>query len=232
MSPSFFLTICLGGILCLTPLAVYFLWLSTLNRRSRPTVVSTPWEFVAMLCGLAGFLFCLGVLLALLIVDSRFFTGGPFITLGARMPWLRWLWAAGLLLYVATLAMAIRRGLARRADSLSVYNIDAAVLDAAVEDSLTMLGRTPVKVGATWNASDQSFVEISRFPIFEHSTVKFVTREAPLKAALENELRIVLPKLPAAVENLAAPWIAATGTCMIVAVGCCIALIFALPFLP
>ena len=53
---SFILVVCLAGVCSLTPIAFYFIWLSVITRRDRPTIISGPWDFAALLAGLSGFI--------------------------------------------------------------------------------------------------------------------------------------------------------------------------------
>src|SRR5205085_2045875 len=56
-----------GCLVCLMPLAVYLLYLSYVNGRSSPTLISGPWDFGALLLGLSGFLLLLGPFVVTLI---------------------------------------------------------------------------------------------------------------------------------------------------------------------
>src|SRR5436190_17169552 len=58
-----------GCLVCLTPLAIYLLYLSHLNGRTPPTLVPGPWDFGAVLLGLSGFLVLAGPLV-LTLADS------------------------------------------------------------------------------------------------------------------------------------------------------------------
>ena len=231
MTPSFFLTICLGGIICLTPLAVYLLWLAAINRKNRPTIVAAAWDFAAMLVGLAGFLFCTGVLLGTTLRDSGLIVHGPFSRLVAWVPWIHPAFVASLSLYLLLVAFSIWRGLAARKHSLSAFNIDIAGLNAAIDGALFKAGRAATKAGGDWIEAGVPLIEVVAFPVFRHATVKLKSPEASLRQTLESELRLAVPKLPAAAVNPAAPWIASAVTCTIVAASCCVVLIFALPFL-
>lgn len=214
MTPTFFLTICLGGILCLTPLAVYLVWLSALNRKPHPTVVTASWDFVALLVGLAGFLFCVGVMLATAVADLGIFTRGPFNRLAVWLPWINLAWFLSLTVYLLLLARAVRKGLAARRHSVAIYNIDEPVLSAALDEALLVLNL------------EKAQVRTSTFPVFRHAVVTM-----PDGGELEKLLRQMMPRLPAADDNPAAPWISSVTTITVVAVCCCIALVVAMPFL-
>lgn len=219
MSPSFLLLTCLGGIVCLTPLSVYLFWVSSLNRKPRPTIVSASWDFVATLVGLSGFLFCTGALLASAVVDLGLFTHGPFHRLAVRLPWLNLAWFVTITLYVLLVARAVRKGVSKSRDSFSVFNVDESVLAATIDEAL-LLTNTNAKP-----------VEVTTFPVFRHATVRLSSQEPEIRRALESQLRRIIPRLPAAADNPAAPWVTAATTCTIVTVACCIVLIFVLPFL-
>jgi hypothetical protein len=230
LTPSFFLTLCLGGILCLTPLAVYLFWLSSLNRKPRPSVVATTWEFAAMLVGLAGFLFATGVLLASVIVDTLLYSKGPLARFAAWLP-IEAAWGIPLTFYVFILVRLISRGLRARRQALSIFNVDAEMLESVIDELLMLANCPATRAGNSWVAGPNTVVQITVFPVFQHVTVRLVAADAALRETLENSLRTAVPKLPAARDNPAASWISAASTCCIVTVACCVAIVFAMPFL-
>src|SRR6476661_8012817 len=81
---TFILVLCLAGVFCLAPLAIYFLWLAFVTRRDQPTVISGPWDFVGLVAGLSGFiLFGGGLVLSLVQSNFRYWMRGNFESLRA-----------------------------------------------------------------------------------------------------------------------------------------------------
>src|SRR5439155_5987776 len=182
---------------CLTPLAVYLFWLSSLNRKPRPTVVATVWDFTAMLVGLGGFLFCTGALLASIIVDTLLFSKGSIARFAAVLP-VEVTWGIPLTIYVVVVARLISRGLRARRQALSVFNVEAEMLDSVIEELLMLANGPATKAGNSWVAGSTTLVQLVAFPVFQHVTVRLVAPDAALRETLENSLRAAVPKLPAA----------------------------------
>lgn len=209
---------------------MYLFWLSSLNRKHHPTVVAASWEFAGLLAGLVGLIFCTGVLLSSFVVDMLLFSRSR-----VAMAWERTLllvgWGVPMTLYFLLLTRSIRKSLAARRNALSVFNADVDILESAVDEALMLANCPATKTGDSWVAESKPVVEISTFPVFQHATLK-LTAESPLRETLERSLRASIPKLPAAVENPAVTWITAACTCSIVAVACCVIIVFVMPFLP
>jgi hypothetical protein len=233
LSTSFFLTVCLGGILCLTPVSIYLFWLSSLNRKATPTVVSATWEFAGLVTGLGGFLFCTGIVLAAAMTDSGLLTQGPLGRLSARLPvWLPWsnlVWFFGLSIYMLLLVRAIRRGWRLRSGALAVFHVDRAVLEALLDEAFLAIGRPVAQHGHQWRDGPTAVADVIYFHAFAHGTVQLLGPESE-RVSVERHLRTAVERLPAARHNPAALWIGAACTCSIVAIGCCVVLIFAIPF--
>ncbi|HYH67574.1 MAG TPA: hypothetical protein VD866_22950, partial [Urbifossiella sp.] len=145
---AFALVVCLAGIFCLAPLALYLLWLSVLNKKRRPTVVPGGWDFAALCGGLSGFvLFGGGLVLALLQSNVRYVFRGNFEAL--RAAWgqeqLAWLVVAGGYLFVVVggglLTLTIRRR------SLVVYNVEPGAFETAIAEVFDHLGRAVTRSG-------------------------------------------------------------------------------------
>ncbi|CAN5627197.1 hypothetical protein BH11PLA2_BH11PLA2_49960 [soil metagenome] len=231
LTASQFLTLSIAGIICLTPLAVYLIWVVTINRKDRPTVVSGVWDFVAMLFGLAGFLFTLGAVLAGIATDAAVITGGKAANIPDRMPWLTPIGRAVLGGYLLVMVLLILKGLRGRRDTLAVYNADAVTVDAELE---AVFARSSVddveRRGAGWYRGSECVVDTSTFPTFRHTVIALRSNDVTARQEQERILRNTLPRQTAAAHNPAVQWISTVMTCSIVAVGCCVILIFAVPF--
>src|SRR5262245_54900401 len=123
----FILVICLAGVFCLAPLALYLLWLATVTRRERPTLVSGQWDFVGLVLGLSGFvLFGGGLVLSLFQSNFRYWMRGNFESLRAAWGQEKVTWVLLALLYLIAVTGWIVLTLAARRRSLVVYNVDPA----------------------------------------------------------------------------------------------------------
>lgn len=130
-----------GSLVCLLPLAIYLLYLASLNSRTPPTLVPGPWDFGAVLLGLSGFLLLAGPLfLTLLLSQMRARVFGNWAELKA-VGWREaqaWsLMAAG---YVILLAAFISLLLRARRRVTAVYNVSAATVEASLAGVLDDLG--------------------------------------------------------------------------------------------
>lgn len=229
MSPAQFVTLCVGGIVALTPLAVYLIWLSQANRRGRPLVVSAAWEFAGLLAGLSGLLFCSGVVVSSVCMELSLLAGGAVGRFVSRLP-LIVIFAVPMLLLFWVFLRSARRSLASRRDALAVYCIEESRLHAAIASGLAAAGIAAERRGDGWYAGAACLVEVSYFPAFCHGVVALAVADRAVRQSLERHLRAVLPGQPAA-ESPAAMWISAAATCCTVAVGCCVLIVFAVPFL-
>jgi hypothetical protein len=139
---SFILVVCFTGLFCLTPLAVYLLWLALLNRRDRPTVVAGPWDFAALLCGLSGFvLFGGGLLLSLLQSNVRFWMRGNFEALREAWGQEQTTWALIVVAYLLVVVGGAALALVSRVRTLVVYNVDPEQLEVTLAELFDQMGR-------------------------------------------------------------------------------------------
>ena len=130
-----------GCLVCLTPLAIYLLYLSHLNGRTPPTLVSGPWDFGAVLLALSGFLVLAGPVL-LTVVDSVWrgyvFAGWDALRgAGRREAVAGSYMAAG---YLILLGVGTAVLLRRRRPVTAVYSVAAASAEAGVIEVLEQLG--------------------------------------------------------------------------------------------
>lgn len=141
--PLDYLLILLGSgcLVCLTPLAIYLLYLSHLNGRTPPTLVPGPWDFGAVILGLSGFLVLAGPLL-LTLVDSVWrgyvFSGWDALRgAGRREAVAGSYMALGYLILVGVGVTTLVRG---RRPLTAIYNVAAGSAEAAVVEVLEQLG--------------------------------------------------------------------------------------------
>lgn len=130
-----------GCLVCLTPLAIYLLYLSHLNSRTPPTLVPGAWDFGAVVLGLSGFLILAGPLL-LSLVDSVWrgyvFAGWDALRgAGRREAVAASYMAVGYLILLGVAIMVLVRG---RRPLTAVYNVAASQAEAAVIEVLEQFG--------------------------------------------------------------------------------------------
>lgn len=214
------ITLCLCGVFCLVPLAMYLTWLGAVNRRHRPTVVGGAWDFALALAGLSGFLvFGGGVLVAAVQSRFRYPSHGSWDLVQAAFEEEQWTWgsvAGGYLLVVAGVALF---GLVTRARSLAVYNVDREKVEAAIDEVLAASGVPASRFGDVWS-DGRGLVAIDAFQAFRHVTLKVVAPDPRLAEEIDRGLRARLPQLPPS-DGLAAGWVySAAVTCTVVSVLC------------
>lgn len=209
---------CLTGVFCLAPLAVYLSWLASVNRRPRPTVLDARWDFAALLGGLSGFLlFGGGVLVAALQSNARIAGRGNWEQI--REAWGQEQVVWGLIAggYLLAVAVAATVALLSRRQSVTVYNIEREVIEAAVDDALAAVGQPAQRLGNEWAAGGRAVVRIEPLPGLRNMTVRFVTADPQLAAELDRDLRRRLADAPGA-DSAAAGWLVAVAVGLLVAV--------------
>ena len=130
-----------GCLVCLTPLAIYLIYLSHLNGRTPPTLVPGSWDFGAVLLGLSGFLVLAGPLL-LTLIDSVWrgyvFSGWEALRgAGKREAVAGSFMAVG---YLILLGVGIWVLIRRRRPLTAVYNVAAGSVEGTVVEVLEQLG--------------------------------------------------------------------------------------------
>jgi hypothetical protein len=190
-----------ASLVCLMPLALYFLFLAHLNYRQRPALLSGPWDFTFLLLGLSGFLMIGGPVL-LSVFDSTwrsFYFEGNFKRLNDVWHRNSLIWPMVATGYVITMIVLIVYGLHLRRSVSIVYNLKPGSLEEilvkAVElcelDWRKALGGIeigiPKKERATIDEGDRrehkadpnrsfhraAFVQIEAFPAFFNASMKW-----------------------------------------------------------
>src|SRR5207248_922882 len=133
------------------PLALYLLWVALVTRRDRPTVISGPWDFAALVAGLSGFiLFGGGLVLGLLQSNFRYWMRGNLEPLRAAWGNEKYTWLLLAFLYVMLVVGIVALTLASRLRWLVIYNIEPGVLETSVAEVFEHLGRPVERRGNTW----------------------------------------------------------------------------------
>jgi hypothetical protein len=228
---SVILALCMGGIACCTPLTLYLFWLANLNRRGRPTPVAGPWDFVALLAGLSGFLVIgSGLLLTAVVARSRLWGGHSFEELRDSWGHERTAWAVALAAYLAAAGLLVGLTLAARRRSLVAYNADLPAAEAALGHVFDDLGLPVKRFGNLWTDADgRGLVEAVPFHLFRNVTFRLLTADPRLREELDRRLRAAVAARPAG-DNPVAPWLATTAVSLFVTVLCCVVLIGAAVF--
>ncbi len=130
-----------GCLVCLVPMALYFLYAAGLNGRTPPTLVPGPWDFTAVLLGLSGFLLLAGPLL-LSFLDSHlrgylYGNWSELKTIGRAEARAWSLMAGGYLLIVGAIVSFV---IMLRRRVTAIYNVHAESVEAAVTSVLDERG--------------------------------------------------------------------------------------------
>jgi len=224
----FILVICLAGVFCLTPLALYLFRLGMLTRRERPTLVSGPWDFVGLVLGLSGFiLFGGGLVLSLFQSNFRYWMRGNFESLRAAWGQERVTWALLTLLYLVAVIGWIVLTLAARRRSLVVYNVEPAAFEATLTEVFEQLNRPVERRGNLWVGGLPLF-ELDRFDRGRTVTLRWVSEDLLLFQEVERLLREALRTLTTG-DNPSSRWLSAGALgAGLMATGCFGLLVYAL----
>jgi hypothetical protein len=201
---------CLLGLFCLAPLAFYLLWLALVARRDRPTVVSGPWDFAALVGGLAGFILLGGgVVLSLLQSGFRYWMRGNLEAF--RGAWNSdkhiWLFLSGI--YLLIVVGGVGLALVSRRRSLVVYNVETAEFEATLAEVFEQLGRAVERKGRRWSAGGP-VCELERFDGGHTVTLRWLSDDRLLFQEVERVLREAVGGL-APDDNPAARWLMAAA---------------------
>jgi hypothetical protein len=132
----------LGGLAFVFPVAVYFLILANLNRRSHPVMVSGPWDFSEVLLACSGFLIFGGICVITGFNErwrAYWLYGNPRLLRTVTSDfWYFWLSIIGL--YFLFLLAAALYLLWRRRLATAIYNIELPTLQDYISLSLGRLG--------------------------------------------------------------------------------------------
>ena len=186
---SFILVACLAGVFSLTPLVFYFIWLSIVTRRSRPTIIAGTWDFVALLTGLSGFILCGGgLLLALLQSNVRFFFRGNFEAL--RDAWAKehLAWVLFVLVYLFFIVGGSFLTLQSRRRSLVVYNVEPEEFEAVLTEVFEHIGRPIERRGNLWVGS-VPLCEVEPFAGGRTVTLRWLSEDFILFQEVDRNLR-------------------------------------------
>jgi hypothetical protein len=213
-----------GSLVCLTPLGLYFLYLSYLNGRVPSTLVRGPWDLGALFLGLSGFFVLAGPVL-LTLVDSawRYYAFGNWAALKGvgRAEARAWsLMGTGwFFMWLGIIPLLLR---ARR-HITAAYNIAPTLIETQFTDTLDELGYAWQRVDgyiaidttkhSATNATSQRFhagslayVRILVTPATGHALFRWSGQADSLRDTIEAILPNALSRsLP--VRNPVAGWL-------------------------
>ena len=215
--------LCVGAVFCLTPLTIYFLWVASVNRRPQPTALSAGSDFVALLGGLSGLLFLVGILVLVTVQsNSRLLVRGNWEQLQDAWGQERLVWGCVVFGYVLALGGLIVFTLSARAKSLSVYNITRNPIETIISDVLVSIGLQPTRFGNVWS-DGRELVSIQNFNGFHHVTVQYLTHDPRLVEELDRGIRLRLLTAPGA-DSPASGWFMSLAISSFGAIVACMAL--------
>jgi hypothetical protein len=222
-----------GCLVCLMPLAIYLLYLSFLNGRTPPTLVSGPWDFGAVLLGLSGFMLLLGPLL-ITLVDSQWRArayGGwaSMRSIGKGEAIAGSIMATG---YMLVLAGVIPLLLRARRRVTAIYNVAAASVESSLIGVLDELGfpwrrnRGLIQIGvkktdeppepaARFFPHETASVRVDAFPAVGHASLKWGGAWSEVRSEIEPVLpRVLAPH--SIVRNPVAGWMFTTAVVVMI----------------
>ena len=148
---------------CLFPLAVYCLFLASLNRRPHPMVLPGAWDFAGVLLGASGFLIVAGpfVLSAANDRSSEYwlYSSAPRIVSLSRHGWYLQMavWLGYFILVLVGCALLLRK----RRRITSIYNVQPTDLLEAVSETLERLGLESRRAGNRIVISDRKAIAVA-----------------------------------------------------------------------
>jgi hypothetical protein len=229
MKPEHVLMVCLGGVFCLTPLALYLFTLARITRRDHPTVVSGSWDFAGVVLGLSGFIiFGGGLVLSLLQSNFRYSTRGNLEAF--RDAWQRegTTWILVSVSYLLLVIGIVVLTLAARRRSLVVYNVDPAAFEATITEVFEHLGRPIERSGNLWSSGTPLF-ELDRFVGGQTVTLRWVSDDVRLFQEVERLLREAVRNVEPD-ENVASRWLMACAGGLGFWSACCFGLLLVYVF--
>lgn len=224
MGLDYILVICVAASFCFAPLAVYLFWLAFITRRSRPTVMSGTWDFVALAAGLSGFiLFGGGIVLTLLQSNTRYWMRGQFEGLRAAWGNEQVLWSILASIYLLLVAGWVVLSLLARRRSLVVYNVDPNAFETTITEVFDQLGRSVERRGNLWIGAEPLFL-LDRFQAGHTVTLQWLSNDLLLFQEVERLLREALRPL-APEDNPFSRWLMTVAVAASFAAATCFGLV-------
>lgn len=215
----FILAICLCGVFCLIPLAMYLWWLSQITRREHPKPIAGPWDFAGLLLGLSGFIvFGGGLLLTLCQSNFRYWMRGNAEAF--RSAWIqeRVTWMILVAFYLLVVAGIAGLTLLARRRTIVVYNVEPAAFEALLTEVFDHLGRPTERRGRQW-VGGAPLCELDTFEGGRTVTLRWVSDDVRLFEEVDRQLRAALATHSTG-DNPASRWLTAAAVGTATAVAC------------
>lgn len=215
----FILAVCLCGVFCLIPLALYLWWLSQVTRRDHPKPISGTWDFAGLLLGLSGFVvFGGGLVLTLCQSNFRYWMRGNVEAL--RGAWIQervtWMLLVGCyLLFVAVIAALT---LAARRRTVVVYNVEPAAFESLLTEVFDQLGRPVERRGKLW-VGGAPLCEVDTFEGGRTAVLRWVSDDTRLFEEVDRQLRAALATHSTG-DNPASRWLTAATVGTVTTAAC------------
>jgi hypothetical protein len=211
-----------GSLLCLMPLALYFLFLATLNQRRRPTMLTGLWDFTCLLLGLSGFLLIGGPVLvgALDSAWRHIMLSGNFEAIKAAWSTSIVIWSTIAGCYLTGLALLIGVSMFRRRNVTVIYNVDPDALPEVLAGVMeqrgckwrpALGGFEIIRQGNDDAPRRRAFVSIRSFPSLRHASLEWRADHDPVfRQAIEADADKLLQALDSP-ANPAGGWFMSTA---------------------
>lgn len=213
--------LCVFGVLCLTPLALYMTWLGAVNRRPHPTVLGGRWDLAALVAGLSGFILFGGALLvAAFQSNARLALRGNAKQFESALEQERVAWALTAGGYLLVVGGWVTLGMLARSRTLSVYNIDREAAEEAVNAALADAGAAGTRFGDAWTVDSRTAIEIKSFHALRHATVRLIHIDRRLGEEVVRGLHKRLADTPGADNPAAVYFVSLSIGCLLTMLGC------------
>jgi hypothetical protein len=220
----FILAICLCGVFCLIPLALYLMWLTQITRREHPKPIAGQWDFAGLLLGLSGFVvFGGGLLLTLCQSNFRYWMRGNAEAL--RGAWIqeRVTWTLLVVFYLLVIAGIAGLTLLARRRTVVVYNVEPAAFESLLIEVFDQLDRPVERRGKLW-VSGTPLCELDTFEGGRTVTLRWVSDDVRLFEEVDRQLRAALATYSTG-DNPASRWLMAAAVGCGTTVACCFGLL-------
>ena len=222
---QFILAICLCGVFCLIPLAMYFMWLAQVTRREHPKLLSGQWDFAGLLLGLSGFIvFGGGLLLTLCQSNFRYWMRGNFEALRAAWIQERVTWTMLVVFYLLVITGIAGLTLLARRRTVVVYNVEPAVFETALVEVFDQLGRPVERRGRLWVGGGTPLCAVDTFEAGRTVTLRWVSDDERLFEEVDRQLRAALATQSTG-DNPASRWLMAAAVGSAATIACCFGLL-------
>lgn len=213
--------LCVFGVLCLTPMALYLTWLGAVNRRPTPTVLGGRWDLAALVAGLSGFiLFGGAILVASFQSNARLLLRGNEKQFKSAFEQERVAWALTAGGYLLVVGGWLTLGMLARSRTLAVYNVEREAAEEAVSAALADAKATGTRFGDAWTVDGRTAVEIKSFHALRHATLRLPHVEPRLREEVVRGLYKRLAETPGADNPAATYFVSLSIGCLLTMLGC------------